>query len=422
MGNTATLERTTDLVDFKSLSFEEQISHFHDVARRALGLWGFPEDSGLKLLNITENATFKVDSPNGACMVMRVHRIDYAQKDSIRTELAWLQALRADTDIQVVEPIAALDGSLVQTINTPRLGEDRHVVCFAYVSGKAPRDSHDDNEDIGNLVKVLERIPKSVTLPIFRFAAGAYARIGAWSAHKNRLSPEDEAMYRTMGRIVAKLHLHAMDWEPPTHYQRIEWDWDATFGKGWNNYYGTHYHQLRGMFKGLIKEKDIRSIDECATFIKRRLEAYGKPSDRYGMIHSDLRMSNLLIQGETITVLDFDDCGKGWFMYDVACILGLMEHRPDVAHLIEVIMEGYCEVRPQGPEEILEIQTFVMMRRIGLTEALMHILGHVHPGSGESAQLTPEILAFYAQGTAILARKYLKTFAKLPLPTQGEPA
>lgn len=422
MGNTATLERAAGLTDFKTLSFEEQISHFHDVARRALGRWGYPEDAGLKLLNITENATFRVDGPDGACMVMRVHRIDYAQKDSIRTELAWLRALRAETDIHAVEPLPALDGDLVQTVATPRLGEERHVVCFAFVGGKAPRDSHDDNEDIGKLVAVLDRIPKAVTLPLFRFAAVAYDKLGARSAGKNRLTPGDEAMYRTLGRIAATIHLHAMDWREPAYYQRIEWDWDATFGKGWNNYYGAHYHQLRGMFNGLIKEKDIAAIDACAELMKRRVEAYGKSARRYGMIHSDLRMSNLLIEGETITVLDFDDCGKGWFMYDVACILGLMEHRPDLARLIEVIMEGYCAVRPVGPEEILEIQTFVMMRRIGLTAALMHILGHVHPGSGESAQLTPEILAFYAQGTAQLARKYLKAFKNLPLPAEGEHA
>ena len=89
-------------IDFASLPFEEQKAHFFDVAKRALPLWGYPDDSEFKLLNITENATYLVTHEGYDKLIMRVHRMDYAEKDSIRTELAFINYLRENTDLNLV--------------------------------------------------------------------------------------------------------------------------------------------------------------------------------------------------------------------------------------------------------------------------------------------------------------------------------
>ena len=44
------------------------------------------------------------------------------------------------------------------------------------------------------------------------------------------------------------------------------------------------------------------------------------------MIHGDLRLANLLVDGETTKVIDFDDCGFGWLMYDCATTVSFFEH------------------------------------------------------------------------------------------------
>ncbi len=403
----ATLE-VVSKVDFKSLPFEKQREHLDSVARRSLKVWNYPEEAELRLLNITENATYLVTAP-GKKMVMRVHRIDYAEKESVQTELDWILSLLATTDLKVVVPIKSVHSNYVETIYTKKYDEHRNVVCFEYVPGKAPSDSNDKNENIGSLAKVLKVIPNAISVPTFRGAAALYHRVNKRipSLWKNSLKPEDISMYETLGEIAAKIHSNSSKWTPPAYYKRIEWDYDATFKNGWNNYYGVHYKQLTEW----LRPSEIEILDECAELIKERVEIYGKSKDKYGMIHSDLRMSNLLQDGEEITVLDFDDCGLGWYMYDVACICGLMEHRPDLELVFDAIMKGYESIRPVGEEDRSEIGTFVMMRRIGLLQAIVYHLNITVSGGGESAELTPEIVAFYAKGTIILAKEYLQKYS-----------
>ena len=69
-------------------------------------------------------------------------------------------------------------------------------------------------------------------------------------------------------------------------------------------------------------------------------QTYGKGPDRFGLIHCDLRLANLLIDGKEVKVIDFDDCGFGWYMYDAATPVSFYEHEPQVPGLIEVLEEG----------------------------------------------------------------------------------
>ncbi len=393
-------------------TFQQLKEQFGNVAKRALPLWGYPEDSKLTLLNITENATYKVEHHGFEPIVMRVHRLIYAEKDSIRTEIAWLLHLRKNTKLNLAKPLPALDGTYVQTIAAPAHKEARHVVCFSFVRGKAPRDSHDDTGAISGVAVILDKMPKKVTVPIFRFAASAYDRVNRlFPPSSKSLSPEDIAMYRKLGEIAAVLHNTSREWTLPDFYSRIEWDWNATFSDGWNNFYGAHYRELTDM----LSPADIAAIDACAALMKKRILAYGKSPDRYGLIHSDLRMPNLLQDGSQISVLDFDDCGKGWYMYDIAGAVGFMEHRPDLPKILSIIVEGYRTRAELSEEDEREIPTFVMMRRIGLLQAISYHLNNTAAGSNEAAELTPEILAFYAKGTAVLAKRYTKAFRDIPL-------
>lgn len=401
---------------FSALSFDQQRSHLRSVAQQALALWGYPSDATVELLNLTENATYRVEAPGLPRVALRVHRLDYASRESIRTELDWLCFLRESTGLRVAEPKPAMDGSYVHTIVTPQLSEERHVVCFAFAGGRPPKDSQDDTEEVGRLVKAVSWIPRALTVPLFSWAAVLYDAL-AGSSPKSTLTEDDRGLYRSLGRIAGSLHGQGNRWSPPLPSRRIEWDWEATFGTGWNNYYGRHYWEM----KDYLSVADIRTLDRCARVMRARTEAFGRAPERYGMIHSDLRLANLLTDGDQMTVLDFDDCGRGWFLYDLACILGFQEHRPDLRQVLDVIVEGYREVRPLSVQERKELFTFVMMRRIGLLQALHYHLDKTKAGAGESAELTPEILAFYAKGTVLLARKYLAEFEELPLPVGVPP-
>lgn len=399
---------------FSELTVGEQQDHFRNVAERALELWGYPHDSTLTLLNITENATFRVESAGMPTVAMRVHRLEYAEPASIRTEMSWIAHLSQDPRLHIVQPVPSAAGRLVETVETPSMGERRHVVCFEFIDGGAPHDSQDDVASIGRIIDALRPIPDAITTRLFRGAAVGYetaARLGDRLGRRRALPGADAQLYQRLGEIAALIHTRTQSWQPPADYHRIEWGQDATFGTGWNNYYGKHYWDC-----DLLSPADVTSIGACQAIIGRRLAAFGTGSRRYGMIHSDLRPANIIASDRGLTVLDFDDCGRGWYLTDIAGIVGLDEHRADLAQVVDAIVTGYRRYRELSEEEAREIPTFIMLRRIGLLESLQYHLDNVVPGQGESFDVSPEIAAFFAKGTAVLARRYIRRFSRAPLP------
>jgi len=398
---------------FSELPFEEKILHLTNVGKRALERWGYPENTKMKILNYTENATFSLSCENKPTIIMRVHRLDYATVDNIRTELQWIMDLKRDTNIRLASPLLSMEGNYVETIETPEFNEKRHVVCFEYLEGTAPVDQSDSNEGVSRLISKIDKIPDSITIPLFKKAAVLYSKLGKMSK-KSPMTTQDRDLYQQVGKIAAQLHVHSLNWETPHFYQRMEWDFEGTFGEEWNNFYGESYRSPKWLSK-----KEIQDLDQCVRRMKKRLEVYGKAPNRYGMIHSDLRTANLLRDGDDIAVLDFDDCGKGWYMYEIAGAVALIEHRSDLDEIVNEIITGYEMVQAISKEDKEEIGTFIMMRRIGMLQSLICRIGSVFAGGGETAELTPEILAFYAKGTVVLAKDYLKKYKENPMPAKS---
>ncbi|MCP0886579.1 phosphotransferase [Ligilactobacillus sp. WILCCON 0076] len=388
---------------FNQLTFPEKIQHLKDVGEKAKLLWGYPSNATLTLLNFTENATFSLEYPGMDKVILRVHRLEYASYDNIHTELTWILNLQKTTKLSVTCPRKSINNNYIEAITTPTLSEKRYVVCFNYSSGHAPIDSSDDNEKLGAIISYCNSLPNFLTNPIFRLAANLQILLG--NPQKTTLTSEDRSLYQQIGKIAATLHTAAQKWTYPSFYNRIEWDFAGTFGKK-NNFYNFDYHNT-----DWLKISEINILDDCVTLIKKRLEQYGKSKDRYGMIHSDLRAANLLQKNHQITVLDFDDCGMGWFMYDLASVVAFTEHRPDIEQVLSELITGYTQVRPLTPEDIQELWTFIMMRRIGLLQGFFYRLGMVFEGSGETVQLTDDVLAFFAKGTIGLAKRYLKNYS-----------
>ena len=135
-----------------------------------------------------------------------------------------------------------------------------------------------------------------------------------------------------------------------------------------------------------------------AELIRERLEGYGRGPDRFGLTHCDLRLANLLLHQGELKVIDFDDCGFGWYMYEAATPLSFYEHLPQVSGLIEQWLEGYRTVRvvTKADEEL--IPTFVMLRRLLLVAWV---------GSHAETDLARRLGVSYTDQTVALCSAYL---------------
>jgi Ser/Thr protein kinase RdoA (MazF antagonist) len=85
---------------------------------------------------------------------------------------------------------------------------------------------------------------------------------------------------------------------------------------------------------------------------------------RFGLVHADLRLANLLVAEPHLRIIDFDDCGFSWFLYDFASAVSFIEHEPIVPDLLHAWITGYRRIAPLSAEELEELPTFVVLRRI----------------------------------------------------------
>ena len=115
-----------------------------------------------------------------------------------------------------------------------------------------------------------------------------------------------------------------------------------------------------------------------------------------------MRLANLLIDGDVTKVIDFDDCGFGWLLYDCATTVSFFEHKPEVPDLLRAWVRGYRKVIDLPEDDEHEIQTFVMLRRLLLVAWI---------GSHSETDLAQSMGVDYTRGTVALCEKYLVEFA-----------
>lgn len=331
------------------LSDEAVAARLDPVAHRALVEYGVPPDAGLTLLNVSENATFAVDDPTtGRRTVLRIHRHGYHDEAAIESELTWLQALRDDTGIRTPQVLPTRDGLRVLALPEDGTTDPRYVVHFEFLPGVEPTPTD-------------ERLPASFEL---------------------------------LGEITATMHDHAVRWPRPPGFSRFSWDYDGAFGRQarWGRWQD-------GVAVGAPEQEVLGRLD---TTLRDRLARYGAGPDRYGLVHADLRLANLLQDGDQTYVIDFDDCGWSWFLYDFGSAVSFFEDDPRIPELTDAWVQGYRRTRPLSAADEAEIPTFVMMRRLLLVAWI---------GSHSGTELARSMGAQYTQGSCALAEAYLSRFA-----------
>jgi Ser/Thr protein kinase RdoA (MazF antagonist) len=312
------------------------------VAERALQNYDLPRTSSLRLLNLSENATYAVeDADTGERSILRVHRQNYHRRHEIESELDWLAALGRDSDVTVPTVLPARDGQRVVTVDHD--GAERHVVHFAMVPGAEPN-------------------PETLTVDDFH----------------------------TLGRITAALHDHARTWSRPPGFGRFSWDWEHCLGSEprWGR-----WQDAVGVGPG-----EAAVLERAQQLLCRRLSEYGAGADTYGLVHADLRLANLLVDDDTITVIDFDDCGFGWYFYDFGTAVSFMEDDPALPEWQDAWTSGYRTRLPLAAEHEEMLPSFVLLRRLLL---LAWMGSHSHSRESQAMSVT------YAAGSCGLAERYL---------------
>ncbi|SPJ30914.1 phosphotransferase enzyme family protein [Falsiruegeria mediterranea] len=260
------------------------------VVQQALKLWGL-EAATVSLIATRENHVYRVNR-EGETYALRLHRQGLHSNAALQSELQWLAAIGAG-GVGVPSPIAAKDGRFLQTIDGVQ------VDVLTWLSGRP----------LGATTQGIDH-------------------------------PDRTSVFRALGQEMARLHTVSDAWTPSADFARWSWDRAGLLGDAplWDRFW----------------ENPSLNVTDRALFANFRFTA-NRDLERlettldYGLIHADLVRENVMVDGDHVRFIDFDDAGFGFRLFDVATALIKNLDEPDYPDLKAALLAGYRAERPLDP-------------------------------------------------------------------------
>ncbi len=296
------------------------------AAREAIG--SFPVTvKSLDLINVSENITWRVTDAGGARYVLRLHRPGYHTQEELNAERLWIRALD-ESGIGVPQGIRTVSGAEYATVQIGDSAEWRHAGLAQWADGEVMGDQI---EAQSGFLEDLERVDR-------------------W--------------FGQLGALIAVMHNQASGWTVPAAFKRHSLDADGLIGEA--------------PFWGRFWEHPAFNVEQSGLFSQARarlhavLSRLDQSPETYSVIHADLHPYNLLVQGSTLSVIDFDDAGFGWHAYDLAVALLPYRTANSFSNIQDAVFRGYRSRRPLPEVVTRMIPTFLLVRRLAIVGWMMH--------------------------------------------------
>lgn len=282
-------------------------------ARQALWHWNLP-DQVPQLLKYRENAVFRVRLADDGTAALRLHRPGYHSRAALSSELAWMADLRRQ-GVTVPEPMQARDGALLVALHVGR-ETTQYVDLIGWVDG----------EPLGESGQSLGR-PRA----------------------------ELETIFGAIGVQMARMHVAADGFDRPADFVRPSWDAAGLLGDQpfWGRFWDCD---------GLDAD-DRGRLSALRHDLARRLDVVAPSLDK-GLIHADLVRENVFVKDGVVAFIDFDDCGFGLRLFDIATTLLRNRHEPDYPAIRDALLRGYVSVRPAMAAEFVLLPLFLLLRAL----------------------------------------------------------
>lgn len=322
----------------------------HALARSAMAQWG---DSNYEpiLIKHRENTVFKVVDMAGQQAVLRVHRPGYHDRVALESELLWMNML-SGSGFEVPVPLPALGGQFLVEIEDPDLG-----------------------------VRFLDMLSWMPGIPLGELGVPL-----TWSR------AELKSIFYALGRSSGRLHRFSNAWTVPAGFRRHSWDLEGLIGE--KPFWGPFWTLPE------LSDEQSRVISDTRQLARAKLTEYQKNGGGFGLIHADLVRENVLVDGDNVRLIDFDDAGFGWHMFEIATILQKNRLEPDYPVIEEAVLQGY------GSEMLLKEQDLEILPLFFALRSLTYLgwLDARRTEPGIQQKITPHI-----QDANELCRQFLES-------------
>jgi len=243
---------------------------------------------------------------------LRVYRYALRERDEIDFEMAAISYLY-EKGVNVAYPIVKKNGDYVTKIEAPE--GVRYVIITAHANGEHLRFKESDQ--------------------VVRF-----------------------------GKSAATLHKLSDGFSTP--HQRPDMDIDYLLDNS--------LHIIRPYFD---KSPDVWNIlEKAATKIRSCVSAESRNKLDTGFCHGDFHGGNVREADDVMTHFDFDCCGMGLRIYDLATFKWSARQRDKHDEQWPAFLKGYQSVRPIGEVDLALVDMFVFIRHIWLMSLHMSNADH----------------------------------------------
>ncbi len=294
---------------YRDLAEHDQVEVLRRVALTGAAHFGL-QVRDLTLVLHGYNTTFRLDAGDGRRVALRVNTNSHSTLENIAAQQAWCQAITAQTDVRVPDPLAAPDGSLVVAVDTIEVGAPVTVVANSWLEG----------DDV--------------------------VRCSAEQAH-------------ALGRAMGTLHVHSATWSR-THGACFPVFDEPLFGD--EDLLGDH-PSLTGASTDLVEEAQRR----C----RAAFSSAGAAASAIAL-HADLHGGNLKWHQGALAVFDFDDSGLGVPALDLAvATFYLRDGTPEAVAVESALRVGYAGVTPLPDVDDDAFEGLVAARQLLLANSLL---------------------------------------------------
>ena len=321
---------------FASLTRRQQIDRLRRAATTALAQFGL-DDARLRLVVHDFNTTFRVDGSTGDRFALRINLNASRPTEEVRAEASWVEAIALETDVLVPYPQRTVEGDLVATVPCADLDRPVTVVVYEWLEGR-------------NL--------------------GTSARPGH---------------VRELGRSAALLHDHASTWRLPAGTNRPVFD--SLLMDADDHLTGLEAPWYSNELRVLVADARAHLDDVLGT-------ALTPTSGEWHLIHGDLHLWNARLTNRGVAVFDFDDCGVGTPVHDLAISAFYMRQHDG---LEAAMLDGYRTARELDLGDGSVFEAHIASRSLLLLNDVAGSINASHV----------EMLHGYADKTARRLRHYL---------------
>jgi Ser/Thr protein kinase RdoA (MazF antagonist) len=204
----------------------------------------------------------------------------------------------------------------------------------------------------GNLVHSLKLPEGERSLVLFHAAPG------------RPLSDQpDEWQCQLLGGLAAQLHEAAADFTS-RHY-RSPMELDHLLDLSPLRAFASHYGE------------EMAYLQRLANRVRAELHAMPLTALRRGVCHGDLGGANVFLEdgpGSQITIIDFDDCGPGWYAYDLGHLFMFLHlfRAAQAEQLWQTFLTAYRGRTTLDPLEVAAAPAFALAR-------LLQVHAHDNP-------------------------------------------